>query len=95
MCEIYTLVYVETTLLLIGSSIATIFPLFKSMSFRPWGPSDNVGTTSNNATPLRTFGQGASKRRRSFFEDDETTLTRGDALGDGSRASLEGIVENY
>lgn len=93
MCEIYILVYAETTLLLIGSSIATIFPLLRSMSFRLWGPSDNIGTASNNAMPLRTFGQGTSKRRRNLVEDDETTLTRGDVIGDGSRASLDGIMK--
>lgn len=57
MCEIYILVYVETTLLIVGSSIAVIFPLFKNLNLRLWDTSGHDDTPSNNATPLKTFGQ--------------------------------------
>lgn len=95
MCEIYILVYVETTLLIVGSSIAAIFPLFKNLNLRLWGTSGNGDTASNNATPLKTFGQWTSRQRfrRTAVEDDETTLTRGDAGRGGSNISLEGIVK--
>lgn len=90
MSEIYILVYAETTLLIVGSSIAAVFPLF--YAGLP-GTSGNRVTGSNNGTPLRTFGQGTYKRRKGFFEDDETTLTRGDATGDASETPVEGIVK--
>lgn len=93
MCEIYILVYVETTLLIVGSSIAAVLPLLRSMNVRLWGISGNGGTASHGASPLRTFGRGPSKRRRDLVDDDELTLTRGGTVGDTSNISLGGIVK--
>lgn len=103
MCEIYILVYVETTLLIVGSSIAAVSPLFKHLNCRLRGAgtsgNDDTASRGNAATPLRTFGQWTSRQRlqknagQDDDDDDETTLTRGDAARGGSRTSLEGIVK--
>lgn len=92
MCEIYILVYVETTLLIVGSSIAAVFPLFRNINIRLQGTYGNGRTESSNATPLRTFGQGTSKRPKKAVEDDETILTRDDAVQNTSNTFLEGII---
>lgn len=93
MSEIYILVYAETTLLIVGSSIAAIFPLFWKMSTRLPGSSSQCDTGSKNGTPLRTFGQGTYKKRRLVLDDDETTLTRIDSRGNALNGSLEGIIK--
>lgn len=97
MAEIYILVYLETTLLIVGSSIAPVFPLFKNLCPGHHGHSDKSGTSDKNNVPLRTFGQGTFKRRsRGIFQivDDETMWTRADAAADAnSYGSADGIVK--
>lgn len=86
MCEVFILVDVETTLLIIGSSIAAIFPLLKHLNLRLRGlttPGNDYHTTgashggnnNNNhsgSTPLKTFGQWTSRPQRlRRTEEDE------------------------
>lgn len=92
MSEIYILVYAETTLLIIGSSMAAVFPIFQRLGLICWGATSNAETGSHNGTPLKTFGQRTS-RRKGLTEDDEITLNRSDATGDTSETSLGGIVK--
>lgn len=95
MAEIYILVYLETTLLIVGSSIAPVFPLFKSLGPGHHGHSDKSGASDKNDVPLKTFGRGTFKRRGIFqIVDDETMWTRADAAADAnSYGSTEGIVK--
>lgn len=97
MAEIYILVYLETTLLIVGSSIAPVFPLFQTLCPGYHGRSDKSGTSGHNDVPLRTFGQSTFKRRpRGLFQitNDDTLWTRADAAADGnSYASTDGIVK--
>lgn len=94
MSDVYILVYAETTLLIVGASIAAVFPLFRNAKTWILGTPGDGGNESRSGTPLRTFGQGTFKKRRGFFEDDndETTLTRGDVTGDFANTSVDGIV---
>lgn len=93
MSEIYMLVYAETTLLITGSSIAAVFPLFFDTKSWFWGASGKGSGGSKNETPLRTFGQGTFRKRKGFLEEDETTLTRGEIGEDIVQTSMEGIVK--
>lgn len=96
--EVYILIYIEATLLIVGSSFATIIPLYKRCNLRLRGASKKE--IRQNGTTLRTFGQGTLRSKRRTYcreipdEDDEAELTRCDGgVGEDSNTSLEGIVK--